>query len=96
MLFMGILLISVFFAFILGSIIVKAQNNQKANADNIKYTSIVIDDGDSLWDIAEAYIDYSHYNTIYEYMDALKSINGMTSNNVFAGQNFIVLYYSNN
>ncbi len=93
MLITGFLLIIMFIAFILGSIIVKAQNNHNANRRQIKYSNIVVQDGQTLWDIAEEHIDNSQFDSIYEYMDSLKKLNGLTSNNIYSGQNIIITYY---
>ena len=93
MLITGFLLIVMFIAFILGSIIVKAQNNHNANRGQIKYSNIVVQDGQTLWDIAEEHIDNSQFDSIYEYMDSLKKLNGLTSNNIYSGQNIIITYY---
>lgn len=93
MLVTGFLLIIMFIAFILGSIIVKAQNNHNANRGQIKYSNIVVQDGQTLWDIAEEHIDNSQFDSIYEYMDSLKKLNGLTSNNIYSGQNIIITYY---
>ena len=93
MLITGFLLIIMFIAFILGSIIVKAQNNHNANRGQIKYSNIVVQDGQTLWDIAEEHIDNSQFDSIYEYMDSLKKLNGLTSNNIYSGQNIIITYY---
>ena len=93
MLVTGFLLIIMFIVFILGSIIVKAQNNHNANRGQIKYSNIVVQDGQTLWDIAEEHIDNSQFDSIYEYMDSLKKLNGLTSNNIYSGQNIIITYY---
>ena len=93
MLITGFLLIVMFIAFILGSIIVKAQNNHNTNRGQIKYSNIVVQDGQTLWDIAEEHIDNSQFDSIYEYMDSLKKLNGLTSNNIYSGQNIIITYY---
>ena len=93
MLVTGFLLIIMFIAFILGSIIVKAQNNHNANRGQIKYSNIVVQDGQTLWDIAEEHIDNSQFDSVYEYMDSLKKLNGLTSNNIYSGQNIIITYY---
>ena len=66
--------------------------------DNTKtkyYTSITIEDGDTLWSISEKYM-YDDYNSIEEYMNELISINGLTSEKLYAGNNLVIVYCGDN
>ena len=56
------------------------------------YKSIMIEHGDTLWDIAKEYYDSSSY-TIPEYIEELKSINGLDCDNIQSGSYIIVSYY---
>lgn len=56
------------------------------------YKSIMIEYGDTLWDIAKEYYDSSSY-TIPEYIEELKSINSLTCDNIQSGSYIVVSYY---
>lgn len=89
----AILLMIILISFILGSVIVKAQNN--SSSSKAYYTNIVVDNGDSLWSIASEYMDSSRYDSIYDYMSELRALNNMTSDKLYAGDNLIIVYYDN-
>lgn len=69
----------------------------KASAPNSEtykyYKSIQIKSGDSLWTIANEYMDY-HYTSISEYIDEVKVMNCITDEAVKAGNYIIIPYYS--
>lgn len=56
------------------------------------YTCIEVSSGDSLWSIAERYMD-DHYGSIHDYINELKAINGLESSNIHVGQYLTVPYY---
>ena len=59
------------------------------------YTNITVGVDETLWDIAEEYIDYSHYDNINSYIAEVKSINHLDENGfLLAGQMIIVPYYA--
>lgn len=71
-----------------------------SNADSEKehkfkyYTSVVIEEGDTLWSIADQYMDKEIQGKI-AYIDEVKSINHIhDGNRIIAGQMLIVPYYS--
>ncbi len=55
------------------------------------YKSIELVYGDTLWEIAERYVDDS-YDSIYDYIDELKEINGLMSEHIHAGRYLTVVY----
>ena len=57
------------------------------------YTSIQLQAGDSLWDIAEEYMDGSSYSK-KEYVEVLKRMNGLSSDRIHAGQYLTCLLYT--
>lgn len=57
------------------------------------YTSIKLEEGDSLWVIAEQYMTLE-YNNIADYIAEVKSINSLSSDNITAGSFLTVPYYS--
>ncbi len=90
----GILLTVMCIAFIIGSIITKAQTCAANTNENKYFTNITVNDGDSLWAVAEQYMDNTHYSSVYEYMDEIKNMNNLSSDDIYAGQNLVVTYYS--
>lgn len=91
---LGAAFITIFAVFIFGCILSKTHKCIAGNNDNKYFTNITIDKGDTLWNLAEEYMDEEHYSSIYEYMDELRDMNNLTSDELYAGQNLIVTYYS--
>lgn len=92
---MGILFGIIFCAFIFGSIISKSQECVAASKPENKYfTNITINKGDTLWEVADEYMDDEHYNSIYEYMEELRIMNNLKSDTLYAGQNLVITYYA--
>ncbi len=56
------------------------------------YSSICIEQGDTLWSIAKKYAD-EEYQTIEEYIKEIKQINGLTSERIVEGNYLIISYY---
>lgn len=59
------------------------------------YKSIQVESGDSVWSIAEKYMG-DKYNSIYDYMDELVSLNQMDTSeldNIQEGDYLMVAYY---
>lgn len=72
----------------------EAKNDSEPVAYDQKYfTNVIVKDGESLWSIANEYMDEAHYSSIYEYVDELKQVNGLTSDKIYEGQSLIVIYY---
>jgi nucleoid-associated protein YgaU len=74
----------------------------KSNAgsgDDMKfkyYTTVTVQSGDTLWSIADDYIDYSEYKNKEAYISEVKSINRMDDTaDIRSGQKITVPYYSN-
>ena len=57
------------------------------------YTSIYVEQGDSLWSIAEEHIT-SDYDSIYSYIDEVKNINHLTGDFIKSGTRLCIPYYS--
>lgn len=56
------------------------------------YTSIVIEEGDNLWRIAERYNQNSGMTTT-EYIEELKSMNRLSGDTIHAGKYLTVVYF---
>ena len=59
------------------------------------YKSITIENGDTLWSIAEEYMDAEHYDSVNDYIKEAKQMNTLANDNITYGQCLIVPYYSN-
>lgn len=57
------------------------------------YTSIQIESGDTLWEIADEYIS-DEYSDIYEYIAEVCTINHISEDEIHTGQYIVVPYYS--
>ncbi len=58
------------------------------------YKSITIENGDTLWSLANEYMDKEHYNSVNDYIQEVRNMNTLTDDNIVYGQNLIVPYYS--
>lgn len=59
------------------------------------YTGVTVEVGESLWDLAEEYMDSTHYSNCESYIDEVCSINHLADENaITAGQLLILPYYS--
>lgn len=59
------------------------------------YKSIVISDNDTLWSIAEQYMDEDHYESINDYINEVKNMNAMVDDIIHYGEHLIIPYYDN-
>lgn len=57
------------------------------------YKSIVVSENDTLWSIAEQYMDETHYGSVCEYIREVMQINRLTSDAIYADAHLIVPYY---
>ena len=91
----GIFVLLAVIALIVGISIGHTQKIYAKSDEQKYYSNIVVSEGDSLWTIAENYMDQQHYESIYQYIDELKRVNCLTSDSIYVGQNLIVTYYNN-
>lgn len=59
------------------------------------FTPYVIQKDDTLWSIAEQYIDYDYYNSIQDYISEVRSINHIYDDMIISGKTIVIPYYSN-
>ena len=72
-------------------------SNAKDMSEKISYKyykSITISNGDSLWSIAQEYIDDEHYDSVKDYINEVKQLNSLKSDYISYGENIIIPYYS--
>lgn len=76
-----------------------AVSTKTANADAITntrfkyYTSITVEEGDTLWSIAEEY-KTEEYASIKAYIKEVKQINHISGTEIYSGSALVVPYYS--
>lgn len=92
-----ILLLAALFVITVGSIvfgsIFSTAKNPATDIPQYKYyKSITIEQGDSLWSIAQEYRTNAYEDT-QEYIDELIQLNGLTSKTIHEGQHLVVAYY---
>lgn len=58
------------------------------------YKSIELSSGDTLWSIANEYMDPEHYKSTGEYIDEVMRMNSLTSDKITSGSYIIIPYYS--
>ena len=94
---LALLVVAVFlvvaFSILCGSIFANAESQDTARKFKY-YTSIEIKYGESLWSIAEEYIDRDYYDSIKTYIDEVMRINHLPDENIRAGQHIIVPYFT--
>ncbi|MCH5249635.1 MAG: LysM peptidoglycan-binding domain-containing protein [Lachnospiraceae bacterium] len=72
-------------------------SNAKGESEQISYKyykSITISNGDSLWSIANEYMDDEHYSSANDYIKEVKHLNSLKSDYISYGESIIVPYYS--
>lgn len=89
----GLTAIIIFFAGMgFGSLFARAEEPVDISARKY-YTNVEIQPGDTLWTIADVYMD-SHYVNRKEYLNELMELNHMSSDLLISGQKLIVPYYT--
>lgn len=68
---------------------IKAQASRRSSDKQV--TSVMIEEGDSLWSIASRYYD-KDTETISDVIEEIKDINGLTSDKLIKGMYIIVPY----
>ena len=77
---------------VFGSVFAKAQDSKKAvNTEYKYYKSIVIEAGDTLWDIAKAY--KSDSCSTEDYIKEVKELNSLATSEIHEDQHLMIVYY---
>lgn len=67
----------------------------QANTGFKYYTGVTVESGETLWGIADRYIDYGYYKDKEAYIAEIESINHLDAESVLqAGRLLVVPYYS--
>jgi nucleoid-associated protein YgaU len=69
--------------------------DSKANTGYKYYTSVTVEAGETLWQIADDYIDYDYYKNKNSYLSEVCSINHLDNEgSITVGELLILPYYS--
>ncbi|MBQ7247910.1 MAG: LysM peptidoglycan-binding domain-containing protein [Lachnospiraceae bacterium] len=86
------ILAAVVFAIIFGGIVVGRDVASASGPEKSKYfTSITIEEGDSLWSIARQYCDSD--TSLSTYIDEIKSMNGIVNDRSLVAGHSLMIYY---
>lgn len=81
------------FALSVFSLSAKADSTEHANEYKY-YTSHRIEQGESLWSIAEASMDNGHYDSVQDYIEEIKSVNQISGDQIQSGNYLLLPYFS--
>lgn len=70
----------------------ESPSSNASRASQKYFTCITVEEGDTLWDIAEEY-KTEEYSSTQEYVDELLSINNLNTATIVTGTNLLVPYY---
>lgn len=76
-----------------GSLLTRAKETEHAPVYKY-YTNIEVQRGDTLWKIADSYMDPTHYMSRTDYINEVMSLNHMVTDSLISGQKIIIPYYS--
>lgn len=83
-----------FCALMFGHILAEATGRTQKDVTASKfYTSICLEEGDTLWSIAERYAD-SDIISCSDYVKELMAMNGLSSDKIHAGKYLAIFYYA--
>lgn len=89
----GMTFMAIFAVFLI--CVVSGSMKTHANNGFKYYTSITVEQGQTLWTIADDYMDYGHYKDKNAYIAEVESINHLNSDEMLlTGRMLIVPYYS--
>lgn len=87
-------MLAVFCMFMTGTILYSSIRTQAASGFKY-YTSVTVESGETLWSLADEYVDYEHYMDKNKYIAEVQRINHLDDDcMIMAGQMLIVPYYS--
>lgn len=92
-----LMILALFLTFILSisyNVLVTQANEDITDVSYKYYTYHEVIKGETLWSIAEIYIDYDFYDSIPDYIEELKVMNRLTDDVIKVGEEILVTYYS--
>ena len=75
------------------SIAASGQSKAAQNTSYKYYTSVEIEKGDTIWNIAEEYMT-PEYGSIQGYVEEIKSVNNLGDDDIHSGQYLMIPYFS--
>lgn len=88
-----LILISVIIIFAVFLISLSTKAEGSATPEYKYYKSIEVKSGDTLWSIAEKYMD-DDYSSAKDYIKEVKYINSMDTDHITSGKSIVIPYYS--
>ena len=89
---LSVLIMVLFITLVWLIVIHPAAAGRNANAENIQYISLQIEEGDTLWSIASEYRPASQ--DVFHYMDQIRNVNHMHTDTIIADRYLIIPVYS--
>lgn len=78
-----------------GSFLSRAKEDMNIDGYSKYYANIEIKPGDTLWDLADSYMDTQNYDSKDSYIKEVLTINSLASeNHIVSGQYLIMPYYA--
>lgn len=81
------------FSFTINSFLSNAKDDSSHTSYKY-YKSITITKEDTLWSIAQEYVDEEHYDSIDDYIKEVKKLNKLSNDTITYGEHLIIPYYS--
>lgn len=95
---LAILVISVAFILLLGCLFGTILSDAKvteSNSGSYKYfTSYTVQYDDTMWEIAQDYMDAEHYTSVQDYIKEVERMNHIDADYIQAGSTIMLPYYS--
>ena len=96
---LAVLVVSILFIMIIGCVFGTILSDAKTS-DNKKvtykyFTSYTVRYDDTMWEIAQNYMDGEYYSSVQEYIAEVESMNHIDADNINAGTTIMLPYYSN-
>lgn len=58
------------------------------------YTTVTVEKGDTLWDLALENYSEKYYDSVDDYIEEVKAINGLKSDTIHEGAKLVIVYFS--
>lgn len=92
LMFVMTICLAVSLSFSVGSFLSNAKDGS-VPTEHKYYASIPVEDGDTLWSIAETHMG-THYDSVDDYIKELRQINSINGEAITTGMYLVVPYYS--
>ncbi len=87
-------MLTVFCVVMIGTLLYSSIRTQAGSGFKY-YTSVTVESGETLWSLADEYVDYEHYKDKNKYIAEVQRINHLDDEcTITAGQLLVIPYYS--